>query len=368
MISPFVLAVCEMPPAEVHNVVESSSRKLLQTAVPPVQYWLLRQVMEKDEKDAALQRALQGCAAYRPRTRLLEKLRPDGTWAIPRNKKLAEETGPGPPIGWTYRAMLWNLFALSEYKTSRTDGNVDAALNRFFEWQDDDGYIPGPWTDVFPLPYFNGYALYILNRFGLEKESGTQKLTRWLLSMQREDGGWNLPFVMDVHYLPEYKALRMREFIEFVRAKGWQSFDLKALNQYPSCPYVTMLAVWGLSQQRKVARSTAVRRGADFFLDWFFKRTPHPSYYMTEDHWTKLRYPYKFGSGLMALDILTELGYGEEDPRMDRPIRWLLSMRASDGLWSQSNRPHPERDQWISLIALRVLKRYSQTRGGKAKE
>lgn len=362
MISSLVIAVCEMSPTEIDYVVDNSSRKLLQTAVPPVQYWLLRQVMDKGERYPLFRRTLHECAVYRPKLKLLEKLRPDGTWPIPRNKKLAEDAGPGPPMGWTYRTMLWNLFTLSEYKTSRTEGNVEAALDRFLEWQDDDGFIPGPWTDVFPLPYFSAYALYLLVRFGLEKERRVQKMTRWLLSMQRADGGWNLPFVMDVHYLPEYKAMRMREFLEFVRGKGWKSFDLKGLTQFPSCPYVTMVTVWGLMQQKKVARSAAVERGADFVLDWFFKRTPHPSYYMAEDHWTKLRYPYRFGSGLMALDILTELGYGPDDPRMERPIKWLLNARSSDGLWSQSNRPHAERDQWISLIALRTLKRYGSDR------
>lgn len=347
-----------MSASEIGNVIDGSSRKLLQNAVPPVRYWLLKQVMDKEDRSADVRKAMEGCATYRPKLKLLEKLGPDGTWPIPRNKKLVEDTGPGPPLGWTYRTMLWNLFALSEYNAPRDEGHIEVALKRLFEWQNEDGFIPGPWTDVFPLPYFNGYALYILSRFGLERESGTKRLADWLLTMQRADGGWNLPFCMDVHYLPEYRAMRMREFVEFVRARGWKSFDLKALNQYPSCPYITMVVVWGLSQQEKAARSAEVRRGADFVLDWFFKRTPHPTYYMSEDHWTKLRYPYKFGSGLMALDILTALGYGVDDPRMDRPIKWLLSARASDGLWSQSDRPHPERDQWISLIALRTLKRF----------
>lgn len=347
-----------MPSAEIDAIVDNSSRKLLQTAVPPVRYWLLRQVMGKDERDSAVRKALDESATYPPKLKLLEKLGPDGTWPIPRSKKLAEETGPGPPIGWTYRTMLWNLFTLSEYKASREEGHVDAALRKLLGWQVEDGYIPGPWTDVFPLPYFNGYALYILVRFGLEKDKGVQKLSRWLLSMQREDGGWNLPFVMDVHYLPEYRGMRLREFFELVRSRGWKSFDLRSLSRYPSCPYVTMVVIWGLMQQRNMGRSSAVRRGADFVLRWFFRRTPHPSYYMSEDHWTRLRYPYRFGSGLMALDILTELGYCSNEPRMERPIRWLISVRSSDGLWSQSNRPHPERDQWISLIALRTLKRY----------
>ncbi len=358
MISPGVVARLNMPLEEIENIVQISSRKLMQDAAPPVRYWLLRQVLERGEKDRQVQMTLRECASYPPKLKLLRKLGPGGTWPIPKAKRLSEQTGPGPPIGWTYRTMLWNLFTLSEYKTSRDEGSVEAALGRMLDWQEDDGYIPGPWTDVFPLPYFNGYALYLFVRFGLEKDSRVQKLTRWLLSMQRADGGWNLPFVMDLHYLPEYRAMRMREFFEFVRSKGWRSFDLGGLGHFPSCPYVTMVVVWGLMQQRGVARTEAVRRGADFVLDWFFKRTPHPSYYMTGEHWTRLRYPYRFGSGLMALDVLTELGSNKKDRRMDRPLRWLIGERSPDGLWSQSDRPHPDRDQWISLIALRILHRH----------
>ena len=45
---------------------------------------------------------------------------------------------------------------------------------------------------------------------------------------------------------------------------------------------------------------------------------------------------------------------------MDKPIRWLLGARSKDGFWSQSDRPHPEKDLWITEVALSVLARYSR--------
>jgi len=115
-----------------------------------------------------------------------------------------------------------------------------------------------------------------------------------------------------------------------------------------------------LAESPKQIKSEAVDRGAELVLDRFFKRNPHSSYYLSEDHWTKLRYPTRFGSGLMALDLLTKLGYGPEEARMGRPINWLINARETDGLWSQSDRPHPQKNHWISLIALRTLHRYSK--------
>jgi len=145
-----------------------------------------------------------------------------------------------------------------------------------------------------------------------------------------------------------------------MRKTDKSAIDLTRFEHIPSCQWSTMLVVWGLAESQKLAKSKSVKKGADFFLERFFRRNSHPSYYQTEKHWTTLTYPARFGNGLIALDILTRLGYGPEDPRMDKPIAWLVGARSGDGLWSQSMRPHPERDQWISLIALRALARYAR--------
>jgi len=50
-----------------------------------------------------------------------------------------------------------------------------------------------------------------------------------------------------------------------------------------------------------------------------------------------------------------------DDPRMEKTISWLANARSADGFWNQSMRPHPERDQRISLIATRTLARYART-------
>lgn len=349
-----------MPIKEIDLIVEQSSRKLLQISVPPVRYWLLTQVLDKSDRDALLRMTVEECSTYAPKLKLLAKMNSDGTWPIAKHRKLAEDAGPGPPIGWTYRTMLWNLFTLAEFNASSSEGHIEESMRQLFRWQTKEGFIPGPWTDVFPLPYFNGYALHLLHRFGYGKENGTRRLAHWLMSTQRFDGGWNMPYVMDMRYLPEYKGMRMRDFVDMVRNMDRAAMDLKKLTQYPSSPYVTMMVIWGLMQDPHLANSEAVRKGADFVLDRFFKKNPHPSYYMTEDHWTKLRYPYRFGSGLHGLDVLTDLGYGPSDPRMERPIKWLIDSRSADGFWTQHNRPHAEKDQWITLIALRILHRYSR--------
>ena len=345
---------------EIERLVDQSSSRLLQMSSPPVKYWLMTQVVGRDERDALLRETIKQCEKYRPKARLLAKLKSNGTWPIPKHKKTAEDAGPGPPIGWTYRSALWNLADLADYRTERKEGHVDAALQNFLRWQSEEGYIPGPWTDAFPLPYFNSHAAYALLRFGLEREKKVQKLLNWLLSMQRADGGWNIPYLQDVHYLPEYKWMRIHEFIDSVKTMDKSKIDFQMLQQMPSCQWSTMLVVRALIESPRLAKSDAVKKGAEFFLDRFFKRNAHTTFYITENHWTILKYPARFGSGLIALDLLTRLGYGPDDPRMEKPMSWLISARSADGLWNQSMRPHPESDQWISLIAIRTLARFAR--------
>jgi hypothetical protein len=62
----------------------------------------------------------------------------------------------------------------------------------------------------------------------------------------------------------------------------------------------------------------------------------------------------------VALYVLTKIGVGPEDPRMEVPIEWLISARYRDGFWTDSNRPHTEAGQWLTLMALLTLDRYSK--------
>ena len=151
--------------SEIEKVLDESSNKLFQTAIPPVRYWLMIEVLKKDEDDPIVQKAASECRTFPPRLRLLNSLREDGTWPIPKQRMLAEKMGPGPPVGWTYITMLRNLYTLGDYCTDRNEGNVNAALEQILSWQCEEGYIKGPITDAFPTPHYNGFALRDLLQF-----------------------------------------------------------------------------------------------------------------------------------------------------------------------------------------------------------
>ncbi len=350
---------------EIEQVVQESTRRLLQISRPPIRFYLLTDIMARPLDDPLVQKTLEECARYPPRVRMLEKLRADGTWAISRQRKFAEDAGPGPPVGWTYITMLRNLYVLREYQTAPDEGHVGACLQKILSWQTKDGYIPGPTTDAYPHPNYNGFALRMLLGYGMESEPRVQRLIKWLLAGQRDDGGWLIPYVEDMRYLPQYRFMKMGEFTEMVRQCEVEKYDPNDYRDIPSCIWTTVMVLRGMGASFKLAKTTQAKRAANFVLDRFFKKNYHPTFYRAEDNWTKLKYPTYLGSGLLALDVTTWLGFGAKDERIEKAIKWLLSLRHSDGLWSHSDRPHPEKDQWISEIALSILNRYTLSLKGE---
>lgn len=344
---------------EIDRVVEESSRRLLKVGSAPIRYWLLRDVLQTPPGDAKLEAAEEECRAYAPRLELLAGIRSDGTWPISSTRKMAENAGPGPPYGWTYITMLRNLDELGDSLTKKNEGRVGKVIERILSWQTKEGYIPGP-VDRYPLPHYNGYALRNLVVLGMGRDPRVRRLERWLFKNQRADGGWTIPYIQDVKYLPQYKHIRIRDFIRMVNQGQVPYENDSSLEDIPSCLWTTMMVVRGLAAAPVWTKDKRIVRGAEFFLNGFFKENYHATFFKSKRHWTRLKHPTYFGSGLCALDLLTFMEFGPEDERMDKPIRWLLGARSPDGFWSQSDRPHPEKDMWITEVALSILARYSR--------
>lgn len=344
---------------EIDRVVSESSRKLLMTAPAPVRYWLLWDALQRPPGDPELSSAVEECKTYPPRLMLLNGIQEDGTWPISPTRKKAEDAGPGPPYGWTYVSMLRNLDALGDSLTTVDEGRMRTVVDRILGWQTEEGYIPGPW-ERFPLPHYNGYALRNLVVLGMGEDKRVKRLERWLLSTQRGDGGWIVPYIQDLRYLPQYQHMRMKEFVRLANEGRITYANDLAMDDIPSCYWTTMMVVRGLLAGSTPRKDRSALRGAEFFLEGFFKGNRHANFFKNPHHWTRLKYPTYFGSGLCALDLLTFMGFGPDDERMERPIKWLLGARSKEGLWSQSDRPHPEKDLWITEVALSVLARYSR--------
>lgn len=345
---------------EIERIVDESANRLLQSSSPSVRHWTLKDIMNKDREDLVVQRVLCECERYPPRLQILRNMNPDGTWPVATGKAGEGSSCSSASEYIVHMTMLKNLLKLLHFVTAPGDDRVDRSLEKLLSWQTADGHITGPVANGLPQPHYNGYALYLLVGFFIDEDPRLTRLAEWLMSNQRKDGGWNMPYVQDVRYLPEYRDLGMGEFIELMQTEERNRHDPKKLQDIPSCQWTTMMALWGLNEMLWTRRSKCVQRGTDFLLSRFFQRNPHSNFYESEKNWTMVKYPHNKCSGLAALDVLTKAGVGPDDPRMEKPIRWLIASRYRDGLWTESDRPHTETGQWITLLALWILRKYAE--------
>lgn len=345
---------------EIDRMVDESASRLLQSSSPSMRYWVLKDILRKGREDLMLQRALQDCERYPPRLRILESANRDGTWPAPRSKDRGDHAHVSADRYLVHMTMLKNLLKLLHFVTAPGDPRVERSLERLLSWQTAQGYIRGPVANGLPQPHYNGYALYVLVGLFADEDPRLTHLARWLMSNQRRDGGWNMPYIQDVRYLAEYRDLKMDEFIGLMQTEERDRHDPAELQDVPSCHWTTMMVLWGLNEMPWTRKSKCVERGTDFLLGRFFRRNPHSNFYESDRNWTSLKYPHNKCSGLAVLDVLTKAGRGPDDPRMEKPIRWLMSARYRDGLWTDSDRPHTETGQWITLLALWVLSQYAE--------
>ncbi len=349
-----------MRAAEIDRIVDESSRKLLQGSSPSVRYWILRDIIEKDREDHIVQRTLEECEKYPASLKLLRTIREDGSWPVSNGRRAQNRSESAIGMDQTQITMYNNLLMLLHFVARPDDERINRALDNVLERYDQEGFIRGPMKHGLPQPHYNGYALYVLYGFDRENDARVKGVTEWLMASQRKDGGWNMPYIQDVKYLPEYSGLKMDDFIRRMEKSEGDGHDSKQFQDIPSCNWTTMMVLWGLMEKPLLRKSKCLQKGADFLLSRFFSKNPHPNFFQSSKNWTTIKYPAYRCSGLAAMWVLTKIGKGPDDPRMEKPIRWLISKRYRDGLWVESNRPHSETEQWLTLEALEILHRYAK--------
>jgi hypothetical protein len=187
---------------------------------------------------------------------------------------------------------------------------------------------------------------------GYDTDSRVVKASNWLVKVQNMDGGWLCPY--------------------------WKAH----IKDKHGCFYGTICPLEALSEVPEEKRTPemrqAIAKGAEFLLMHRLFKADHHGYRVINRQWLKFSFPWFYGYNILrGLSVLTKLGY-TEDERLKDAVGLLLQKRRRDGTWLLENAPTGRMQtnietvgkpsKWITLNALRVLKRLHLTSNEQLKE
>lgn len=313
---------------------------LLEPAQPSVRHRTLLDLMDRNAHDPEVREAAAAIAKRGWASDILREQRPGGHWE-------AREDLYRPK----YTATNWRLIVLSDLGMTVKDPRVRRACELFLEdYPRPDGGLDTPGNERSEL-CITGNLARALQACGLGDDPRVRSAFDWIVDHQMDDGGWH--------------------------CFTGQAFGRGTLDAWEGlCAFASLPTTRWTPRIRG-----SIEAGAEFFLErgllnqgkryvpWY--RTHYPVHYY-----------YDF---LVGLDTLTRLGYGG-DRRLRLALDLLEQKRRRDGTWPL-DRVHPDLgvgagyrfrrppkrfaletegrpSKWITLTALRVLKRVEEAGAG----
>jgi hypothetical protein len=338
---------------------ESPIDWLLEESNPSVRYFAMRDILGRSEDDNEVEVTRKTISRSVIVRKILDKQKPRGYWEEPDSPYLPK-----------YKSSYWTILVLSRLGMGRTDEKVAKACEFLFQFQHGAGgftshsrnsalreyeylrqrgkKLPSQREFVSSLVFqeqlscFTGNMAAALIRLGYADDLRVKKALDWLVRVQNKDGGWLCPY---------WKA--------HVR-------DKHGCFMGTICPMEALGEVPGKNLTEEMRG--AVSRGAEFLLMHRLFQADHHDYETINQAWLQLSFPWFGYDVLRGLEVLTKLGY-VKDERLNDAVELLMRKRQRNGAWILENTPtgrmqanvevKGQSSKWITLIALRVLKRLS---------
>jgi prenyltransferase beta subunit len=343
---------------------------LLEKENPSVRYFTLRDILGKSQTDADVTEAKASISSYGVVARIFSKQKTEGFWE--------ERHKPYIP---KYKATYWQIMILAQLGIDKANPRAEQACEFVLGQQLDEGGFsshtiraaleeydwmrskialkekPAPDADSWARSRVTEYEMSCLTgnvcasllRMGYDSDARVLKALNWLVKVQNQDGGWLCPY--------------------------WKAH----IKDKHGCFYGTICPLEALSEipekMQTAEMKKAIERAAEFLLMHHLFKADQHGYKVINQNWLKLSFPWFYGYNILrGLAVLTKLGY-VDDERLIDAVELLLKKRCPDGTWLLENAPtgrmHANIEiigkpsKWITLNALKVLKRLDRTKNDK---
>lgn len=318
---------------------------LLEKENPSVRYFTLKDILDRPEDDGEVQAAKGELMQRGIVPGMLQRQRePEYLQAYPRF------------YTYKYKGLVWSLIALAELGATATPQikeQCEYLLENSQERQDG-GFSQntavrtggGRITEV--IPCLTGNMVWSLIHFAYLHDPRLQKATGWMTRFMRFNDG-----VAEDPQVPPYDRYEM----------CWGDH---------TCHMGVVKALKGLSaipmEERTKEISGTIQKAVEFLLIHHIYKRSHNLKQKSKPGWHKFGFPLMYQTDVLEiLDILTGLGIA--DSRMDDAMGIVLAKQDDMGRWKAENTYNSDRllipmdregepSKWITLRAMRVLKRY----------
>lgn len=318
---------------------------LLEEENPSVRYFTLKDILDRPENDTAVQTARRSIMQSGLVPDILREQRePAYLQAYPRF------------YTYKYRGLVWSLIVLAELG-AEADPYIKEQCEYLFEHsqeRQDGGFAMnaaartggGRITEV--IPCLTGNMVWSLIHFGYLDDPRLQRGIDWITRFMRFNDGTE-----DAPQVPPYDRYET----------CWGAH---------TCHMGVVKALKGLSaipvERRTKEINDTIQKAAEFLLIHHIHRRSHNLNRTSKPDWLKFGFPLMYQTdALEILDILT--GLGIKDSRMEEAIDIVIAKQDDTGRWRVENTYNSERlllpigqkgeqSKWLTLRAVRVLKRY----------
>jgi hypothetical protein len=329
---------------------------LLEENNPSVRYVTLRDLLNRKERSSEVKAAKRAISTSKTITKIFSQQNAKGYWLDPLS-----------PYHPKYKASYWQVMILSQLGLDKTDTRIKKACEHILRFQHSEGGFSGDTKKTArreynwrlkrgkQLPSFKkwlrikiyegqmscltGNIVTALIKLGYRNDPHVKRALTWLVGVQNKDGGWLCPY--------------------------WHAHirDTHSCFMGTICPLDAFSMVPEKYRSKKMKQ--AIKKGAEFLLMHHLFQADHHNFKIINRAWLELTFPYFFYNIVRGLDVLTRLGY-TNDERLNDAINILLQKRDKDGTWKLENAPvgrmHTNVEtvgkpsKWITFIACRILK------------
>jgi len=318
------------------KLLQEELREWLLAGEPWLVHRVLTDLLGKQENDRLVVKTRTAIPRHPLVRKIFEGLNEDGYWGRPKDIH----------TWWPRKdTTFWILPVLADFGFTVRDRRIARACEYVLNTQlESGGFGWDPPTK--PGDCHSAIIIETLSKLELLYDPRMQKAFDWLIQRQRVDGGF------------------------WCKNTGQIGGPRE---EEPSCAMATMFVLGALAENPGLRDSEAAMRGVDFLFECWrnlgkIRYAGHDS--QIGSGWEKLKYPFTDYKILKFLDVLSQFDYGRERLQKSQMINLLLSKRDSEGkftpesihkVWSDFDFGQKQKpSRWITLLALRILKRTSE--------